>query len=107
MFPISPKPESRRRLFYGSLALFTAYFARAGINIHAYKIYIPVTQHRSMSNAKGYIGGGPWNQAWRDFRTANPNPTRQQLFEQRNRMIVQFGIYGGLVPYRPPSMRPR
>lgn len=97
-----PGPLVRHHIFPQANE-FARYFSRAGINIHLYTVQIPQSQHRLSHSGIGQGQGGAWNNQWRQFFRANPNATRDQIFQQANTMLLNFAMNGNLVPYRNPS----
>jgi uncharacterized lipoprotein (TIGR02269 family) len=78
------------------------WFDRQGVKIHDYTMPIPRDVHLRIHNPGGR--GGPWNQAWRDFRTAKPDATPEEIFKHAGELIHRFGLIGG--PIQPYYSRP-
>jgi uncharacterized lipoprotein (TIGR02269 family) len=74
------------------------WFEKQGVKIHNYTMPIPRELHQRIHNAGGR--GGPWNQAWRDFRTAKPNASPEEIYKHAGELIHRFQLSGGPVqPY--------
>lgn len=80
---------------------FAQYWIQAGINIHDFTVRIPRGKHIELHSGIGQGQGGAWNNAWRNFFEQNQGrATREQIFQQGNRMIQQLQVIGPIVHYR-------
>ncbi len=74
------------------------WFEQQGVKIHSYTLPIPLDLHRRIHNPGGR--GGPWNQAWRDFKEAYPGASPEQIFKHAGELIYRFQLLGGPIqPY--------
>jgi hypothetical protein len=70
---------------------FRQQFAEVGINPEDYVIDMLNLQHRLDAGAL-HAAPEHWNKRWKEFFIAHPKPTRDQVFEQANRMFAEFGL---------------
>jgi uncharacterized lipoprotein (TIGR02269 family) len=69
------------------------WFERQGVKIHAFTMPIPRDLHRRIHGNDGL--GGPWNQAWRDFRKGNQRATPEEIYKHAGELIYRFQLLGG------------
>lgn len=80
---------------------FGRFFERAGITIDSYTVSVHSSIHtKAIHHPPGSLG---WNKEWKNFIEANPSASRAQIFNQAQRMIVNFGVSGEVRPYRSPA----
>ncbi|WP_043428442.1 SitA6 family polymorphic toxin lipoprotein [Cystobacter fuscus] len=83
---------------------FREWFHSQGIpDIHQYTILIPESVHIQIHSAGPR--GGLWNQAWRDFKTAQPDASSAEIYRHAGALLYRFQLTGLIVPYhggRPP-----
>lgn len=80
---------------------FRAWFRASGIDPHQYTLVIPEHIHREIHRGDGR--GGLWNEAWRQFYRANPNPQRPEvLLRHAFELVFRFELTGPIVPYSHP-----
>ncbi|HZI16294.1 MAG TPA: TIGR02269 family lipoprotein [Myxococcus sp.] len=78
------------------------WFETQGVNIHNYTMPIPRDVHRRIHGNDGL--GGPWNQAWREFKAQYPKASPEQIYKHAGELIHRFQLIGG--PIRPYHSRP-
>jgi len=85
---------------------FRPYFASKGIDIDKFTIAVDDTVpglhkqlHRATGVASPGVRGGMWNYEWKQWIDAHPNATKDEIFRQAAKLIVQYGIYGPLEDY--------
>ncbi|MFY2562521.1 TIGR02269 family lipoprotein [Corallococcus terminator] len=78
------------------------WFERQGVKIHHYTMPIPRDLHYRIHNVGGQ--GGQWNQAWRDFKDANPLAAPIEIYKHAGELIHRFQLIGG--PVQPYYSRP-
>ena len=77
---------------------FRAWFHAQGISdIHQYTILIPESVHIQVH--RGGALGGLWNQAWRDFRRAEPDASAAEIYRHAGALLYRFQLTGLIVPY--------
>jgi hypothetical protein len=54
---------------------------------------IPRDLHRRIHGNDGL--GGPWTQAWRDFRKGNQRATPEEIYKHAGELIYRFQLLGG------------
>ncbi|MBE4752232.1 TIGR02269 family lipoprotein [Corallococcus sp. ZKHCc1 1396] len=69
------------------------WFKQQGVDIHLYTLPLPVHVHRRIHSGKSM--GGEWNQAWREFISAKPNATPQEIHQHAGVLIYRFQLTGG------------
>jgi len=72
------------------------WFRRKGINIHEHTMVVEREVHDQLHRG---AEGGPWNEAWREFRRANEGATEAQIWEHAVKLIFRFRLTGPLIPY--------
>ncbi|MCP3097495.1 TIGR02269 family lipoprotein [Myxococcus sp. K15C18031901] len=78
------------------------WFERQGVKIHDYTMPIPLAVHRRIHD--GTARGGAWNDAWRQFRRANPDASSEAIFKHAGELIYRFQLSGD--PIRPYYSKP-
>ncbi|MFP2934670.1 TIGR02269 family lipoprotein, partial [Pyxidicoccus sp. 3LG] len=78
------------------------WFEHQGVKIHDYTLPIPRDLHRRIHGTDGR--GGPWNQAWREFRRLNPGASPEAIFKHAGELIYRFQLQGA--PIQPYYSRP-
>lgn len=74
------------------------WFEGQGVKVHHYTMPIPRDLHRRIHGSDGR--GGPWNQAWRDFKRAKPEATAEEIYKHARELIYRFQLMGGPIqPY--------
>ena len=74
------------------------WFEKQGVKIHNYTMPIPRELHQRLHGAGGR--GGQWNQAWRDFKEANPTAAPEEIYKHAGELFHRFQLTGGLIqPY--------
>ncbi|MFP2929661.1 TIGR02269 family lipoprotein [Pyxidicoccus sp. 3LG] len=69
------------------------WFTERGVKIHDYTMPIPYDLHQRIHSVGGR--GGQWNQAWRDFKEANPGATSVEIYKHAGELIHRFQLMGG------------
>ncbi|WP_420715166.1 TIGR02269 family lipoprotein [Corallococcus sp. BB11-1] len=69
------------------------WFRIQGVDIHLYILPLPVHVHRRIHS--GGPKGGEWNQAWREYKDANPNAAPQEIYRHAGSLIYRFQLLGG------------
>jgi uncharacterized lipoprotein (TIGR02269 family) len=80
---------------------FRPFFARSGLNAHEFTMVIPESVHlRIHCGARG----GLWNEAWRQFVSANQHRVvpKEELLRKAFELAYRFDIVGPLMPYSHP-----
>ncbi len=99
--PAFPRLEGKliKHHLFPQAADLAAWFKKQGINPHDWTMVIP--EHVHLRIHRGGGRGGAWNQAWREFRDANP--TRRvppaELMAKAFELAYRFDIVGPLIPY--------
>jgi len=62
-----------------------------------YTILIP--EHLHIGIHGGGQRGGLWNQAWRDFRAAQPEAPAAEIYRYADVLLYRFQLTGPIVPY--------
>jgi len=78
------------------------WFEGQGVKIHHFTMPIPRDLHRRIHGSDGR--GGPWNQAWREFRIAKPDASPAEIYKHAGELIYRFQLIGG--PLQPYYSRP-
>ena len=75
------------------------WFQQQGVkNIHDFTMVIPEHIHQRIHG--GGPRGGQWNEAWRQFRIANPNARPDEIYRHAGELIFRFELAGPILPYR-------
>ncbi|MFP2905314.1 TIGR02269 family lipoprotein [Pyxidicoccus sp. 3LFB2] len=92
---LASKPREKHHIFPRQEGL-REWFERQGINIHKETMLLDLDTHHRIHKGPD---GGPWNQAWRNFRDANQRATREDMYRYARELIVRFDLYGPILPY--------
>ena len=96
-FVLPPGRWARHHLFPQEKDL-RDWFHRQGVpDIHQYTILIP--EHLHIGIHGGGQRGGLWNQAWRDFRAAQPEAPAAEIYRYAGVLLYRFQLTGPIVPY--------
>lgn len=80
---------------------FRRWFNKARVDIHEYTIVIPEHLHQQIHAGDGR--GGAWNEAWRLYVRAHPEPPpREAILRHAFELAFRFKLTGPLVPYNHP-----
>ncbi len=90
------KPHEKHHIFPQEKEL-KEWFALKGIDIHQYTMLLLVDVHRRIHHPPPK--GGAWNDAWRKYKRANENATKEEIYRYAGQLIYEFGLLGPLVPY--------
>jgi uncharacterized lipoprotein (TIGR02269 family) len=105
--PAFPRLEGRliKHHLFPQEQKLAAWFKRQGINIHEWTMLIP--EHVHLRIHRG-AQGGPWNEAWRQFRDSKEGQpvTREELIRKAFELAFRFDIVGPIRPYYPPVTPP-
>jgi len=83
---------------------FRKWFTDRGIKIHEWTMLIPEQVHLRIHRG---ANGGSWNQAWRQFISANPGHVpREVLIRKAFELALRFDIAGPIRPYYAPVPAP-
>lgn len=101
---LAGEPHEKHHIFPQE-PLLKEWFEAQGINIHHATLLLDVKTHRRIHH--GPLGG-PWNQAWRDFKLVHPGATQEEMHEHAWKLIRRFKLLGFIVPYysKPPYWLP-
>jgi uncharacterized lipoprotein (TIGR02269 family) len=95
------KPYERHHIYPQEQEL-KKWFERKGINIHQWTLALEIEEHRRIHRGPN---GGAWNEAWRRFKRANEDATKQEIELHAGKLIYEFNLYGVVVPYRRQLLR--
>ena len=99
--PAFPRLEGTlvKHHLFPQAADLAVWFRAQGINIHDWTMVIP--EHIHWRIHTGSARGGLWNQAWREFRDANPmrRYTKEELLAKAFELAYRFDIVGPIMPY--------
>jgi RHS repeat-associated protein len=70
---------------------FKKQFKKAGLDIEKYKILLDKADHRLKPGGL-HTGANNWNKQWADFFKRKPNATKDQILNQLNKMMKDFGL---------------
>lgn len=70
---------------------FRQQFADVGIEPEDYVMHMLNLQHRLDAGAM-HARSEPWNERWSRFFAENPQPTRDQVFAQGNKMFEDYDL---------------
>lgn len=87
------RPHEKHHIFSQE---FKTWFKDKGIDIHQWTMLIETELHRRIHRG---ARGGPWNDAWRQFKNANEGATKEEIWEHAWELCVRFGLYSPLQPY--------
>jgi uncharacterized lipoprotein (TIGR02269 family) len=91
------KPHERHHIFSQEKGL-KEWFISKGIDIHEYTLLLELAVHRGIHQAPPQ--GGPWNEAWRKYKDANFNASKQEIMRHAGQLIYEFKLFGPVIPYR-------
>jgi uncharacterized lipoprotein (TIGR02269 family) len=89
------RPHERHHIFPQEQEL-KEWFTVKGINIHEHTLFIDKELHAKLHRGPR---GGPWNEAWRQFKRQNEGATKEELWRHAGELCVRFGLYGPIEPY--------
>ncbi|WP_257453451.1 SitA6 family polymorphic toxin lipoprotein [Archangium lipolyticum] len=77
---------------------FREWFKNNRIDVHAWTMAIPEQVHLRIHRG---ANGGPWNEAWRQFKDANLHRqvSREEMLRKAFELAYRFDIVGPVVPY--------
>lgn len=105
--PAFPRLEGRlvRHHLFPQEAKLAAWFRAQGIDIHEWTMLLPEHVHRRIHRG---AQGGPWNEAWRQFREAHEGRrvSREELLRKAFELSLRFDIVGPIMPYYAPVSPP-
>lgn len=90
------QPHERHHIFPQEESL-KSWFASKGIDIHEYTMPLLVEVHRRIHHPPPK--GGAWNEAWRQYRDANPGASKEEIFRYAGQLLYEFELLGPVVPY--------
>jgi uncharacterized lipoprotein (TIGR02269 family) len=90
------KPHEKHHIFPQEPDL-KRWFGPKGVDIHRYTMLLPVDVHRRIHHPPPK--GGPWNEAWRRYKDANPGASKQEIERYAGQLIYEFELLGPIVPY--------
>jgi uncharacterized lipoprotein (TIGR02269 family) len=93
------QPTERHHIFPQE---FKAWFKRQGINVHAWTLVLLKEDHDRIHRG---ASGGPWNAAWRQYKSQNDKAPPEAIWRYAGELIYRFELYGPVIPYyrRTPS----
>jgi uncharacterized lipoprotein (TIGR02269 family) len=94
------KPTEKHHIFPQQLK---AWFKDKGINIHAWTLVLLKEDHDRIHRGPE---GGPWNEAWRQYKRQNEGASPEAIWLYAGELIHRFELYGPVIPYyrrKPPS----
>jgi uncharacterized lipoprotein (TIGR02269 family) len=68
------------------------WFSEQGVRIHDYTLPLPRDVHLRIHRGEA---GGPWNEAWLQFKDARPNASPVEIFKHAGELIYRFQLLGG------------
>ena len=95
---IARRPHERHHIFPQEQEL-REWFTLKGINIHEATLLLEVDLHRRIHDGPR---GGPWNAAWRRFKSEHPEATREQVWLHAGELNFRFELFGPVLPYYTP-----
>ena len=97
-----PGPRVKHHLFPQQEHL-ARWFKDRGVDIHKFTMLIPEHIHREIHSGTGR--GGMWNQAWRDYHSANLRRavSPEELHRKAVEFIFRFELTGPVMPYNFPT----
>jgi Predicted lipoprotein of unknown function (DUF2380) len=72
-------------------------FKALGINVDDYLMHMSELEHRDL-HGRG-VDWHDWNPQWERFLNANPNATREQVFDFANKLLKERGLNRGVFDY--------
>ena len=105
--PAFPRLEGKlvRHHLFPQAPKFREWFRSSGINIHEWTMLLPEQVHLRIHRG---ANGGPWNEAWRQFKQANEGRqlSREELLRKAFEFALRFDIVGPVMPYYTPVSPP-
>jgi uncharacterized lipoprotein (TIGR02269 family) len=105
--PAFPRLEGKlvRHHLFPQAPKFREWFRNSGINIHEWTMLLPEQVHLRIHRG---ANGGPWNEAWRQFKEANEGRqlSREDLLRKAFELALRFDIVGPVMPYYTPVSPP-
>jgi len=95
--PQLPPGRYVRHHLFSQASDLAAWFKKQGVNIHGFTMVIEETVHYRIHS--GGPGGGRWNEAWRQFKRANPYASPEEIYRHAGELIYRFELIGPIVPY--------
>ena len=92
---LASKPREKHHIFPRQEGL-REWFEIQGINIHQETMLLDLDTHQRIHKGPK---GGPWNQAWWDFRFAHQGATKEEMYRYARELIIRFDLYGPILPY--------
>ncbi|MFY0526653.1 TIGR02269 family lipoprotein [Archangium gephyra] len=87
------RPHEKHHIFPQE---FREWFKEKGIDIHQWTMLIEKQLHERIHRG---ARGGPWNDAWRQFKNLNGGATQEEIWKHAWELCVRFGLYSPLQPY--------
>jgi len=98
--PAFPRSEGKliKHHLFPQAQEFREWFKKNSIDVHAWTMVIPEQVHLRIHRG---ANGGPWNEAWRQFKDANPHRrvSQEEMMRKAFELAYRFDIVGPLVPY--------
>jgi uncharacterized lipoprotein (TIGR02269 family) len=105
--PAFPRLEGKlvRHHLFPQAREFREWFKNSGINIHEWTLLLPEQVHLRIHRG---ASGGPWNEAWRQFKEASQGRqvSREELMRKAFEFALRFDIVGPVLPYYTPVSPP-
>jgi uncharacterized lipoprotein (TIGR02269 family) len=92
---LASQPREKHHIFPRQQEL-KEWFERQGVNIDKETMLLDLETHQRIHRGPD---GGPWNQAWRNFRSANQRATREDMYRYAGELIIRFDLVGPILPY--------
>ncbi|NMO20858.1 TIGR02269 family lipoprotein [Pyxidicoccus fallax] len=92
---LASQPREKHHIFPRQEDL-REWFERQGVNIHKETMLLDLETHHRIHRGPR---GGPWNQAWQNFRNAHPGATKEDMYRYARELIVRFDLVGPILPY--------
>jgi uncharacterized lipoprotein (TIGR02269 family) len=98
------QPTEKHHIFPQEKGL-KAWFKSKEINVHEWTLILLKEDHDRIHKGPS---GGPWNEAWRQYRDNNRLATKKEIWLYAGELIHRFGLYGPVIPYyrRKQTVRP-
>jgi uncharacterized lipoprotein (TIGR02269 family) len=90
------RPHERHHIFPQE-PLLKEWFTSKGIDIHQYTILLLVDAHRRIHHPPPK--GGAWNEAWRKYKRAHEDASKQEIERYAGQLLYEFELLGPVVPY--------
>jgi uncharacterized lipoprotein (TIGR02269 family) len=72
------------------------WFESKKINIHQWTLVLLKEDHDRIHRGPK---GGPWNEAWRQYRDNNFDASKEEIWRYAGELIHRFALYGPVFPY--------